>query len=181
MRRFFCGYCSRSTARPFRLALGHRADYLGCSPGFFSPAPIFAASSLGLEFLPKLEEGNFWIRATLPRSISLEEANPYVNRMREIIASYPEMRTVVSQHGRPADGTDAAGFNNAEFYVPLLPKDQWPAGIGKEALTKALSDRLEVGVSRRRVQFLAKHSGQYRGGCLGRQRRELRQDLRLGS
>ncbi len=124
------------------LALGHRAITLGLAALLFAAAYL-AASSLGLEFLPKLEEGNFWIRGTLPRSISLEEANPHVNRMREIIASFPEVRTVVSQHGRPADGTDAAGFNNAEFYVPLLPKERWPAGVDKEALTKALSDRLE--------------------------------------
>ena len=78
--------------------------------------------SLGLEFLPKLEEGNLWIRATMPTSISLEEANGYVNRMRRMIRSFPEVVTVVSQHGRPDDGTDATGFFNAEFFVPLKPR-----------------------------------------------------------
>src|SRR5262249_3482084 len=68
---------------------------------------------LGLEFLPKLEEGNLWIRATLPSTISLEEGNAYVNRMRTMIRSFPEVESVVSQHGRPDDGTDAAGFFNA--------------------------------------------------------------------
>ena len=74
---------------------------------------------LGMEFLPKLEEGNMWIRATLPPTISLDAGNPYVNRLRVLIASFPEVETVVSQHGRPDDGTDAAGFFNVEFFVPL--------------------------------------------------------------
>jgi heavy metal efflux system protein len=98
---------------------------------------------LGLEFLPKLEEGNFWIRATLPPSISLEEANGYVNRMRRLIKSYPEVVTVVSQNGRPDDGTDATGFFNAEFYVPLKPFDTWPKGVDKEKLTDEVNSALE--------------------------------------
>src|ERR1700742_1010744 len=70
---------------------------------------------LGLEFLPKLEEGNLWIRATLPPTISLETGNTYVNEMRKLIAGFPQVQSVVSQHGRPDDGTDATGFFNAEF------------------------------------------------------------------
>ena len=70
---------------------------------------IVFARLLGLEFLPKLEEGNLWIRATLPPTISLQEGNAYVNEMRKMIRSRPEVESVVSQHGRPDDGTDAAG------------------------------------------------------------------------
>jgi cobalt-zinc-cadmium resistance protein CzcA len=99
---------------------------------------------LGLEFLPKLEEGNFWIRATLPPSISLEEANGYVNRMRRLIKSYPEVITVISQNGRPDDGTDATGFFNAEFFVPLKPFDAWPRGVDKEKLTDEVNSALEA-------------------------------------
>ena len=66
--------------------------------------------------------------------ISLEEGNVYVNRMRKVIQSFPEVETVVSQHGRPDDGTDAAGLFNAEFFAPLKPVDQWPAGVDKDAL-----------------------------------------------
>src|SRR5262249_25591827 len=69
---------------------------------------------LGLEFLPKLEEGNLWIRATMPATVSLDEGNGYVNRIRAVIREFPEVESVVSQHGRPDDGTDAAGFFNAE-------------------------------------------------------------------
>jgi cobalt-zinc-cadmium resistance protein CzcA len=102
----------------------------------------FAVRTLGLEFLPKLEEGNLWIRATMPTSISLDAGDSYVNRMRNIIKSYPEMVTVVSQHGRPDDGTDATGFFNAEFFVPLKPFDTWPAGVDKAKLVDAMTARL---------------------------------------
>jgi cobalt-zinc-cadmium resistance protein CzcA len=104
----------------------------------------FVLPHLGLEFLPKLEEGNFWIRATLPPSISLDEANGYVNRMRHLIKSYPEVVTVVSQNGRPDDGTDATGFFNAEFFAPLTPFSTWPNGLTKEQLTDQVEAALEA-------------------------------------
>jgi cobalt-zinc-cadmium resistance protein CzcA len=106
-------------------------------------AAIFAVRSLGLEFLPKLEEGNLWIRATFPQSISLEDSDTYVNRMRVLMSKYPEVQTVVSQHGRPDDGTDATGFFNAEFFVPLKSFDTWPAGMDKEKLTQRLTEELQ--------------------------------------
>jgi cobalt-zinc-cadmium resistance protein CzcA len=98
---------------------------------------------LGLEFLPKLEEGNLWIRATLPPTISLTEGNTYVNDMRKLIREQPEVESVVSQHGRPDDGTDAAGFFNAEFFAPLRPADEWPDGETKDALTAKLLAKLQ--------------------------------------
>src|SRR5262249_3119714 len=113
-----------------RFALANRI----LSVGALLLLALFAALAvprLGLEFLPALEEGNLWIRATMPSSISLEEGNGYVNQMRRVIAKSPEVETVVSQHGRPDDGTDATGFFNAEFFVPLKPASQWPAGMDK--------------------------------------------------
>jgi heavy metal efflux system protein len=98
------------------LTLGSAAVVLGLA--------LLTVRGLGLEFLPHLEEGNLWIRATMPPSISLEEGNGYVNRMRHVIKSFPEVVTVVSQHGRPDDGTDATGFFNAEFFVPLKRADK---------------------------------------------------------
>ncbi len=103
-----------------------------------------AVRTLGLEFLPKLEEGNLWIRATMPTSISLEAGDSYVNRIRTILKSYPEVITVVSQHGRPDDGTDATGFFNAEFFVPLKPFDTWPAGMDKDKLTEQMNERFAL-------------------------------------
>ncbi len=98
----------------------------------------FVGSRLGSEFLPTLEEGNLWIRASMPPTISLEAGMPIVNKIREILLRHPEVITVVSQHGRPDDGSDAAGFFNAEFFVPLKPFDQWPTGLTKEKLIDEL-------------------------------------------
>jgi cobalt-zinc-cadmium resistance protein CzcA len=103
---------------------------------------LIAVRSLGLEFLPSLEEGNLWVRATFPQSISLEESDAYVNRMRVLMSKYPEVQSVVSQHGRPDDGTDATGYFNAEFFVPLKPFDSWPEGIDKEKLTQDMTNSL---------------------------------------
>jgi heavy metal efflux system protein len=98
----------------------------------------FLGTRLGSEFLPTLEEGNLWIRAAMPPTISLEAGMPFVNKIREILLRYPEVITVVSQHGRPDNGSDAAGFFNAEFFVPLKPFDQWPSGWTKEKLIDEL-------------------------------------------
>jgi heavy metal efflux system protein len=95
-------------------------------------------SRLGSEFLPTLEEGNLWIRASMPPTISLEAGEPVVNKIREILLRYPEVITVTSQQGRPDDGSDAAGFYNAEFFVPLKPFDQWPPNATKESLIEDL-------------------------------------------
>ncbi len=96
------------------------------------------ASTLGTEFLPALEEGNLWIRASMPPTISLEAGMPIVNKMREMLKSHPEVITVVSQHGRPDNGSDATGFFNAEFFVPLKPFDEWAPGRVKADLVKDL-------------------------------------------
>ncbi len=98
----------------------------------------FLASRLGTEFLPALEEGNMWIRASMPPTISLEAGMPIVNRMRAILKSHPEVITVVSQHGRPDNGSDATGFFNAEFFVPLKPFEEWAPGRLKEDLVRDL-------------------------------------------
>jgi cobalt-zinc-cadmium resistance protein CzcA len=99
---------------------------------------VFVGSRLGSEFLPTLEEGNLWIRASMPPTISLEAGMPIVNKMREILLRHPEVITVVSQHGRPDNGSDATGFFNAEFFVPLKPFDEWPSGMDKPKLIAEL-------------------------------------------
>ena len=75
--------------------------------------------------------------------VSLEESDRYVNRMRRMMQAYPEVDTVVSQHGRPDDGTDATGFFNAEFFVPLKPFDTWPRGVDKAKLTEHMTQKLQ--------------------------------------
>ena len=120
-----------------RLALAARRTTVAFGILFLVVAGVLAWR-LGSEFLPHLEEGNLWIRASMPPTISLDAGFPYVTKMRQILLSHPEVVTVVSQHGRPDDGSDAAGFNNAEFYVPLKPFDQWPPGLTKDALIRQL-------------------------------------------
>lgn len=124
-----------------RWALANRLLTLG-GASLGALMAMVAAGSLGLEFLPHLEEGNFWIRADMPASVSLEDSDAYVNQMRAVMMRFPEVETVVSQHGRPDDGTDATGFFNAEFFVPLKPFNTWPAGVDKVKLTDQLNQAL---------------------------------------
>jgi cobalt-zinc-cadmium resistance protein CzcA len=97
---------------------------------------------LGGQFLPKLEEGNIWAHATMPLTISLEHGAKLCNQMRAVFKSFPEVTSVVSQLGRPDDGTETTGFFNIEFAVDLKPDRQWPAGIDKEKLVKSIDDKL---------------------------------------
>jgi cobalt-zinc-cadmium resistance protein CzcA len=122
-------------------ALRNRMVAMGSATMVLALAAV-AIAALGVEFLPHLEEGNLYIRASMPASISLEAGQPKVNEIRRIIASYPEVERVLSTHGRPDDGTDSTGFFNAEFYTPLKPDDEWPSGVTKESLTADLQKRL---------------------------------------
>lgn len=85
--------------------------------------------AVGGEFMPPLEEGNLWIRATLPQDISFERASDMADQLRADISSFPEVTQVVSQLGRPDDGTDVTTFNNIEFGVDLKPKNKWPSEL----------------------------------------------------
>ena len=141
-----------------------------CSATLLMIIAGFAMHSLGLEFMPKLEEGNMWIRASMPASISLEESNIYVNRIRTLIKSYPEVQTVISQNGRPDDGTDATGFFNAEFFVPLTPFDSWPKGVDKEKLTETISAKMQEefpGVEFNFSQYIADNVEESSSGVKG--------------
>jgi cobalt-zinc-cadmium resistance protein CzcA len=112
---------------------------------------------LGTEFLPKLEEGNLWIRALLPPTITLEAGMDSVARMRNIIASYAPVRTVVSEQGRGEDGTDPDGSFVAEFFVPLKPFDEWSKNMSKEELVRQMSEQLKrefVGVDFNFSQYI---------------------------
>ena len=120
-----------------RWSLTNRKITIAIGLGFLAFSG-FIGSRLGSEFLPTLEEGNLWIRASMPPTISLEAGMPIVNKIREILLHYPEVITVVSQHGRPDNGSDAAGFFNAEFFVPLKPFDEWPVGMTKNKLIDEL-------------------------------------------
>jgi len=112
---------------------------------------------LGTEFLPKLEEGNLWIRAVMPPTITLEAGMDTVAKIRTVILSYPPARTVFSEQGRGDEGTDPDGAFLAEFFVPLQPLDKWPKGLTKEQMVKEMSERLNrefVGVDFNFSQYI---------------------------
>jgi len=97
---------------------------------------------LGGEFLPKLEEGNVWLTATMPPTISLMRGAVLANRMRQLLMSFPEVTTVVSQLGRPDDGTETTGFFSIEFSVDLKPAAEWPAGLTKPEMVRRIDTKL---------------------------------------
>jgi heavy metal efflux system protein len=98
---------------------------------------------LGGEFMPKLEEGNLWVRATLPQDVSYEASERMAKDIREILLGYPVVTQVVSQLGRPDDGTDVTTFNNIEFMVSLKHLNEWPSGLTKEKLVGQMDSQLE--------------------------------------
>jgi cobalt-zinc-cadmium resistance protein CzcA len=105
---------------------------------------LFLFKFLGTEFLPELDEGAIYIRATCPLSVSLEDSRDVANKMRTLILQFPEVKQVMSQTGRPNDGTDATGFYNIEFHVDIYPKKQWKSGISKETLVAEMQKKLGV-------------------------------------
>jgi cobalt-zinc-cadmium resistance protein CzcA len=114
----------RGYLRQLNRLLNHRPLTLLVMAGLLA-FTVTLVPGLGGEFMPQLEEGNLWIRALLPRTVSLEEAARMAPRLREVIASVPEIRGVMSHVGRPDDGTDVTSFFNVEFNAPLKPMDQW--------------------------------------------------------
>ncbi len=103
-------------------------------------ATIALGPLLGGEFMPKLEEGNIWVRITLPQDVSFESASNLADQVRATLRQFPLVTHVVSQVGRPDDGTDSASFNNLEFFVQLKPQDQWPWGMTKDKLIAQMND-----------------------------------------
>ena len=101
-------------------------------------ATLTTVPFIGGEFMPKLEEGNLWVRATLPMTIAYSYASDLADQMRAIFLQYPEVTTIVSQLGRPEDGTDPTSYFNCEFFVNLKPRAAWRPGLTKPALVRAL-------------------------------------------
>src|SRR6516164_389897 len=125
-----------------RFALNRRIIVTLIGIAFVGVAALLAPR-LGSEFLPHLEEGNFWIRASMPMTLALQDGEAAARKMRGILLRHPEIITVVSQHGRPDDGSDASPFSNVELFAPLRPFDQWPAGLTKEKLTEQIQEEFE--------------------------------------
>ena len=119
-----------------------RATVAACAALLLASLLVFAM--VGAEFMPHLDEGALWVRATMPSTISFDESARIVPQIRAIISSFPEVTVVGSEHGRPDDGTDATGFFNAEFFVGLKPYSEWNGAIrNKPQLIAAINDKLQ--------------------------------------
>jgi cobalt-zinc-cadmium resistance protein CzcA len=127
-------------------AIEHRYVTVGAAFGALALTAFLAFSGvIGSEFLPHLDEGAIWVRGTLAPSTGPTEGVAVMNKARDILASFPEVPDVVSQVGRPDDGTDTTGFFNTEYFVDLLPKEKWRPVFhqNKDELIGAMDRELE--------------------------------------
>ena len=145
---FLVRWLQTSYLRQLQRCLDHRWLTLGLFATLVG-GTVALLHFLGGEFMPELEEGNIWIQAQFPLNSSLEEVCALSEKAHEIMKHYPETEMVLTQVGRPDDGTDPAGFYNAEYFMPLKPQSQWPIPPGrnrprtKQELTDELSAELK--------------------------------------
>lgn len=104
---------------------------------------IFGFMHHGSEFLPKLNEGAIYIRATLPNSVNIEESQRLAREMKTDLRKFGEVKFVLNQVGRPNDGTDPTGFFNIEFHIQLYPENEWDRKIGKDDLIEEMRKTLQ--------------------------------------
>lgn len=113
--------------------------------GLVLAGSLLLVPRIGAEFMPHLDEGALWVRATMPYTISFEESSRITPKVRDILRSFPEVTTVASELGRPDDGTDPTGFFNVEFYVGLKPYAEWKGPYRtKPGLIEAINSKLEA-------------------------------------
>ncbi len=145
-RNVVMDYLTERYRRRLRWAVGHRW-VVACVALVSVAGTIYLGFGgvIGAEFLPHLDEGAIWARGTLANSTSLTEGEKFTNACRLVFASFPEVKTVVSQVGRPDDGTDTGGFSNTEYFVDLKPHEQWRPVFhkDKEELIAAMNRALE--------------------------------------
>ena len=140
------GWLTNHYRTAVRWAILHRNLTVGASGALFAVALFLTfGGPIGSEFLPHLDEGSIWVRGTLPPSQGPTSSVDFTNKARVVMASFPEVTQVVSQTGRPDDGTDTAGFFNTEYFVDLKRKEQWRPVFhqDKEALIAAIDAQLE--------------------------------------
>jgi heavy metal efflux system protein len=142
-RTHLVSWLSKHYAGGIRWTMVHRKAVLVIAGCGFAATMLLAYLFLGGEFMPKLEEGNLWVRATLPQDASYETGAKMAHDLREILLTFPAVTQVVSQMGRPDDGTDVTTFNNIEFMVSLKPPSQWPSGLTKDKLIGQMDAQLE--------------------------------------
>ncbi|MFI5152490.1 MAG: efflux RND transporter permease subunit [Chitinophagales bacterium] len=139
----FVHFVTRATMKTFRFVFSNKRLSLVTSAVVIIFG-LYAFKFLGSEFLPELNEGSIWVRATMPYSISLDKSVQVAEQMRNIMISFPQVKKVMSQTGRPDDGTDVTGFYNNEFDVSLYPEDDWNPKISKDQLIEQMRRKLSV-------------------------------------
>src|ERR1700728_2288699 len=142
-RTLVVNWLSKRYAGGIRWTMSHRRAVLGIGFAGLAATLLLAYLFLGGEFMPPLEEGNLWVRATLPQDASYETGAKMAHDFREILLGFAPVTQVVSQMGRPDDGTDVTTFNSIEFMVSLKPPSQWPSGLTKEKLISQMDAQLE--------------------------------------
>jgi heavy metal efflux system protein len=142
-RTLVVNWLSKRYAGGIRWTMSHRRAVLGIGFAGLAATLLLAYLFLGGEFMPPLEEGNLWVRATLPQDASYETGAKMAHDFREILLGFAPVTQVVSQMGRPDDGTDVTTFNNIEFMVSLKSPSQWPSGLTKEKLVSQMDAQLE--------------------------------------
>jgi heavy metal efflux system protein len=140
---YLVSWLGKRYAGGIRWTLSNRKTVLAIAGSALIATLIVAFLFLGGEFMPKLEEGNLWVRATLPQDASYETGARMAHEIREILLGFPAVSQVVSQMGRPDDGTDVTTFNNIEFMVSLKPPGHWPSGLTKNKLISQMDQQLE--------------------------------------
>jgi cobalt-zinc-cadmium resistance protein CzcA len=135
--------CQRIYRTALRAALERRRAVITCATLVLALS-LGAATQLGSEFLPELNEGAIWVNAMLPDGISVSEASRECARIRALLRQFPEVRTVISKAGRPEDGTDPKLINMAEFFVDVKPASEWTRHITKEQLVAEMDHALDA-------------------------------------
>lgn len=140
-RNRFADFLTNGTMKLFNRAYSFKKTVMALSIGLVA-AGFASFAFLGTEFLPQLDEGDIYVRATAPLSISLDESKKIADEMRVRLKNYPEVKQVLSQTGRPNDGTDATGFYNIELHVNIHPQKTWKRKISKEQLIREMNEDL---------------------------------------
>ncbi|HTQ63727.1 MAG TPA: CusA/CzcA family heavy metal efflux RND transporter [Puia sp.] len=139
----FVQFCTSRIMRGYRFVFRNKKSSLLVA-AMVIVVGLYSFKFLGSEFLPELNEGSIWVRATMPYSISLDKSVQIAEQMRGIMMGFPQVKRVLSQTGRPDDGTDVTGFYNNEFNVSLYPEDEWKPKITKDELIEDMRKKLSV-------------------------------------
>ena len=163
-------YVLRAYDRLLHVSLRHPAVTVAICIVAFA-ASLLLVPFIGAEFMPHLDEGSLWIRATMPYTISFEEASKLGPQVRDLLQQFPQVTTVANELGRPDDGTDPIGFFNDEYFVGLKPYDDpaWRGSIRTKPELIAADPGQAAGVSRHHLQL---HAAGGRRGGRGRDRSE---------